>query len=111
MTFTPACDSAVAMPNPMPDAAPVTNAVLPDRSFMDVSLRFYMARAAIVSLGRLLGNGSSPGGQSLPATNSCRVSGTSDKTQIEHNKIVFDLIADMPRDIDFCCNGPEAAIP
>ena len=29
ITFTPACDSAVAIPNPMPEAAPVTNAVLP----------------------------------------------------------------------------------
>src|SRR4029453_16046445 len=36
MTFTPACDSAVAIPNPIPDAAPVTNAVCPDRSFMCV---------------------------------------------------------------------------
>jgi hypothetical protein len=25
MTFTPACDSAVAIPSPMPEAAPVTN--------------------------------------------------------------------------------------
>src|SRR6516225_8173790 len=47
ITFTPACDSAVAMPNPIPNAAPVTNAVFPDRSFMRVSLRFYLARAAI----------------------------------------------------------------
>jgi hypothetical protein len=36
MTFTPACDSAVAIPNPMPDAAPVTKAVRPVRSCMCV---------------------------------------------------------------------------
>src|SRR5690349_23270925 len=34
ITFTPACARAVAMPSPIPDAAPVTNAVLPARSFM-----------------------------------------------------------------------------
>ena len=31
---------------------------------------------------------------------------TSDKTHIEHNETAFILIADMPRDMDFCCNGP-----
>src|SRR5206468_1015522 len=36
MTFTPACDSAVAIPNPMPDAAPVTKAVRPARFCMCV---------------------------------------------------------------------------
>ena len=33
---------------------------------------------------------------------------TSDKTHIEHNETALILIADMPRDMDFCCNGPEA---
>jgi hypothetical protein len=33
ITLTPACASAVAMPSPMPDAAPVTNAIFPARSF------------------------------------------------------------------------------
>jgi hypothetical protein len=36
ITFTPTCDSAVAIPNPMPDAAPVTKAVRPVRSCMCV---------------------------------------------------------------------------
>jgi hypothetical protein len=31
----------------------------------------------------------------------------SDKTHIEHNETALDLIADMPRDMDFCCNGPR----
>src|SRR6516225_10167585 len=31
---------------------------------------------------------------------------TSDKTHIEHNETALILIADMPRDTDFCCNGP-----
>src|SRR6516164_11406042 len=31
---------------------------------------------------------------------------TSDKTHIEHNETALILIADMPRDMDFCCNGP-----
>jgi hypothetical protein len=34
MTFTPAWARAEAIPNPMPEAAPVTNAVFPARSFM-----------------------------------------------------------------------------
>src|SRR5262249_1328762 len=34
MTFTPACDSAVAIPSPIPEAAPVTNAVCPAKSLM-----------------------------------------------------------------------------
>lgn len=34
--ITPACDSAVAIPNPMPDAASVTTAVRPVRSCMCV---------------------------------------------------------------------------
>src|SRR5437868_13025576 len=33
MTFAPACAKAVAIPSPMPDAAPVTNAVFPASSF------------------------------------------------------------------------------
>src|SRR6516165_5470039 len=33
---------------------------------------------------------------------------TSDKTHIEHNETALDLIADMPGDMDFCCNGPQA---
>lgn len=36
MTFTPACASVVAIPKPMPEAAPVTNAVFPANSFMQV---------------------------------------------------------------------------
>jgi len=35
---------------------------------------------------------------------------TSDKTHIEQNASVLTLIADMPRDTDFHCNGPEAVI-
>jgi hypothetical protein len=34
MTFTPACDSTVAIPDPMPEAAPVTNAVFPAKTFI-----------------------------------------------------------------------------
>src|SRR5271169_3514378 len=34
MTFTPACARAVAIPSPIPDAAPVTKAVFPARSFI-----------------------------------------------------------------------------
>ena len=34
ITLTPACARLVATPSPMPDAAPVTNAVLPARSFI-----------------------------------------------------------------------------
>ena len=30
---------------------------------------------------------------------------TGDKTHIEHNETALDLIAHMPRDMDFCCNG------
>src|SRR5271163_4690542 len=37
MTFTPACARAPAMPSPIPDAAPVTNAVFPARSFIGIS--------------------------------------------------------------------------
>jgi hypothetical protein len=33
-TFAPALASAVAMPSPMPEAAPVTIAVLPEMSFI-----------------------------------------------------------------------------
>jgi len=33
MTFAPAWAKAVAIPSPMPDAAPVTNAVFPASSF------------------------------------------------------------------------------
>ena len=33
MTFAPACAKAVAIPSPMPDAAPVTNTVFPASSF------------------------------------------------------------------------------
>ena len=35
---------------------------------------------------------------------------TSDKTHIEHNETALILIADMPRDMDFCCNGPMAEV-
>jgi len=35
---------------------------------------------------------------------------TSDKTHIEHNETALDLIADMPGDMDFCCNGPQPEI-
>ena len=35
---------------------------------------------------------------------------TSDKTHIEHNETALDLIADMPGDMDFCCNGPIAEV-
>jgi hypothetical protein len=30
---------------------------------------------------------------------------TSDKTHIEHNETALIQIVDMPRDMDFCCNG------
>src|SRR5229473_6617585 len=33
---------------------------------------------------------------------------TSDKTHIEHNESALILIADVPGDIDFRCNGPIA---
>src|SRR5438105_7123422 len=36
MTFAPACAKAVAIPSPMPDAAPVTNAAFPASSFTRV---------------------------------------------------------------------------
>src|SRR5882724_5477737 len=36
MTFAPACAKAVAIPSPIPDAAPVTNAVFPASSFMRI---------------------------------------------------------------------------
>jgi hypothetical protein len=39
LTFTPACDNAVAIPSPMPDAAPVTNALLPAISIMLLFLK------------------------------------------------------------------------
>ena len=31
-------------------------------------------------------------------------------TSAEHKETALDLIADMPRDMDFCCNGPSADI-
>jgi hypothetical protein len=37
-TFAPASESAVAMPRPMPEAAPVTMAVLPEMSIREVPL-------------------------------------------------------------------------
>ena len=33
---------------------------------------------------------------------------TSDKTHVEHNEPALTLIADMPGDMDFRCNGPKA---
>ena len=35
---------------------------------------------------------------------------TSDKTRMGHKETALDLITDMPRDMDFCCNGPSADI-
>jgi hypothetical protein len=35
----------------------------------------------------------------------------SDKTQVEHNESALTLIADIPRDMDFRCNGPDSDIP
>ena len=35
---------------------------------------------------------------------------TSDKTHIEHNETALILIAYMPRDMDFCCNGLEGEV-
>jgi len=35
---------------------------------------------------------------------------TSDKTHVEHNESALALIADIPGDIDFRCNGPTADI-
>src|SRR5580692_9477952 len=40
ITLTPACARRVATPRPMPDAAPVMNAVLPTRSFIASSCSF-----------------------------------------------------------------------
>jgi hypothetical protein len=31
---------------------------------------------------------------------------TSNKTHVEHNESALTLIADIPGDIDFRCNGP-----
>src|SRR3954468_4997577 len=47
-TFMPAFFSALAMPRPMPEAPPVTNAVLPDRFCM--FLLFELGDAAAVRL-------------------------------------------------------------
>ena len=41
-----------------------------------------------------------------PRSGLCRFRVMSDKTHIEHNETALDLIADMPGDMDFCCNGP-----
>jgi hypothetical protein len=35
---------------------------------------------------------------------------TSDKTHIEYNETALILIADMSRDMDFCCNGPTSDV-
>jgi len=34
----------------------------------------------------------------------------SDKTHVEHNEAALTLIADIPGDMDFRCNGPEGDI-
>src|SRR5215831_21374312 len=71
MTFTPACDSVVAIPSPIPDAAPVTNAVRPAKSFMrflsSVHSLYGQSRQSYVGLcsssvvpRRQLGNDDSP---------------------------------------------------
>jgi hypothetical protein len=40
----------------------------------------------------------------------CQQRAMSDKTHVEHNESALTLIADIPGDMDFYCNGPAAVI-